>query len=395
MRKLMLFVVMVMLPVQSIGSEAEWPSFMTSSGLTVPDSVLTAVRYAMLNGDVEAYGSLLDEECIFRDFTIQDSCGKEEDLERVAVVFKTITIRTFETNRVDQWTEYGSNMQPPVGARVSDEHPNENWEVLSHSTTCYMSREGDPSVLAMPMNSELKLRKDADTGVWRIVRWTEGIPEPRTQTLELEEGSSENDVEAVHSTEEVQLPQPETEGIVSVEEALSKRRSIREYSDQALSLQEVGQILWAAQGITSPRGFRTAPSAGGKYPIALYLVASNVDGLAPGVYRYDPEAHILRSLMRGDWRRHFYNVAGERLPVLRGAVNLVITATYERTKAKYADSWEQYVHIEVGCVVQNVYLQAEAMGLGTVVIGAFDPDKVKELLGTDLAPLAIMPIGKR
>ena len=193
----------------------------------------------------------------------------------------------------------------------------------------------------------------------------------------------------------MKLPQPKTEGVVSVEEALSGRRSIREYSHQALSLQEVGQILWAAQGITSPRGFRTAPSAGGKYPIVLYLVASNVDGLAPGVYCYDPEAHTLRSLMRGDWRRHFYDVAGERLPVLRGAMNLVITATYERSKAKYADSWEQYVHIEVGCVVQNVYLQAEALGLGTVVLGAFDPDKVKELLGTDLVPLAIMPIGKR
>jgi hypothetical protein len=161
MKKLVLFVAMVMIPVQSIGSEAEWPSFMTPSGLTVPDSVLTAVRYAMLNGDVEAYGSLFDEECVFRDFTIQDSCGKEEDLERVAAVFKTITIRTFETNRVDQWTEYGSNMQPPAGARVSGEHPDENWEVSSHSAICYMSREGDPSVLAISMESELKLRKDA------------------------------------------------------------------------------------------------------------------------------------------------------------------------------------------------------------------------------------------
>jgi SagB-type dehydrogenase family enzyme len=193
----------------------------------------------------------------------------------------------------------------------------------------------------------------------------------------------------------VKLPRPETEGVVSVEEALSKRRSIREYSDQALSLQEVGQILWAAQGVTSPRGFRTAPSAGGKYPIVLYLVASHVRGLSRGIYAYDPEAHVLRLLTRGDWSRSIYDAAREQLPVLRGAVNLVITAAYQRTKAKYAHSWEQYVHIEVGCVVQNVYLQAEALGLGTVVIGAFSPDKVKELLGTDLAPLAIMPIGKR
>jgi len=189
----------------------------------------------------------------------------------------------------------------------------------------------------------------------------------------------------------VKLPPPKTEGVLSVEEALSRRRSVREYSNQALSLQEVGQILWAAQGITSPRGFRTAPSAHGFYPVTLYLVVSHVNGLARGVYVYDPEAHVLRLLTRGDWSRHL----SEQLPVLRGAVNLVITATYERKVAKYADSWEQYFHIEVGCVVQNVYLQAEAMGLGTVVIGAFVPDKVKELLKTDLVPLAIMPIGKR
>jgi len=172
MKELVLFVAMVMLPVQSNGAEVEWPSFMTPSGLTVPDSVLAALRYAMLHGDVDAYGSLLDEGYVFRDPTIDHSCGRGEDLAQVAAVFRDLRIRTFEVNRVDRWTEYGREMNPPPGTKVSDEHPDENWEVFSHSTVCYMSREGDPSVSEMPMDSELKLRKDPDTGFWRIVRWT-------------------------------------------------------------------------------------------------------------------------------------------------------------------------------------------------------------------------------
>ena len=283
---------MMIFPIESSGLGPEWPSFMTPSGLTIPDSVLAALRYAMVNKDVDAYGSLLDEDYVFWDPATADSCGKEKDLELVALVFKTLLVRTFEVDRVDRWTEYGSQMSPPPEAKVSAEHPGENWEVISHSTTCYMSREGDPSVSKMPMDSELKLRKDLDTRVWRIVRWTalpRRSPKPKAERTGLEEPPSGGNVEEVHGDKDVKLPQPKTEGVVSVEEALAKRRSIRKYSDQALSLQEIGQILWAAQGITSPRGFRTAPSAHGFYPITLYLVVSNVTGLTPDVYTYDPD----------------------------------------------------------------------------------------------------------
>ena len=191
------------------------------------------------------------------------------------------------------------------------------------------------------------------------------------------------------------LPQPQDKSPMSVEEALSRRRSIRDFADKPVSLEDVSQILWAAQGITSERGFRTAPSAGALYPLEVYLVASNVDGLEAGLYRYQPSPHALEMLKSGDLKRDLANAALGQSAIVDGAINLVITAVYERTARKYGERAERYVHIEVGHVGQNVCMQVESLGLGTVTIGAFYDDKVKKALGIDEAPLYIMPIGKR
>ncbi len=196
----------------------------------------------------------------------------------------------------------------------------------------------------------------------------------------------------------VKLPSPETTGPMSVEEAILRRRSIRSYTDAPLSLQDISQLVWAAQGITDPaRKFRAAPSAGATYPLEVYIVvgSNGVTGIAEGVYRYDPSEHQLENVLRGDLRSRLADAALGQSCVREAPVNIVIAAVYERTTRRYGDRGIRYVHMEVGHVGQNLYLQAEARGLGMVVVGAFDDDQVQELLQlpTDQKPLYIIPIG--
>jgi len=196
--------------------------------------------------------------------------------------------------------------------------------------------------------------------------------------------------------EAITLPSPSYSGDISVETALQKRRSDRAYRDSPLTLTEVSQLLWAAQGITSESGYRTAPSAGALYPLEVYLVAGKVTDLPAGVYKYRPGGHKLVKIAGDDHRFELAAAALGQQPVGNGALALVLAAVYERTTAKYGRRGVQYVHMEVGHASQNVYLQAESLDLGTVFIGAFDDEKVKGLLNMPDAerPLGIMPIGK-
>ena len=196
--------------------------------------------------------------------------------------------------------------------------------------------------------------------------------------------------------EDITLPTPSYSSSISIETALQQRRSLREYLDIPVTLTEVSQLLWAAQGITGEHGYRTAPSAGALYPLEVYLVAGRVTGLPVGVYKYRPHAHKLVSIAGGDLRSELASDAFGQSPVKDGAIVLVLAAVYERTTAKYGGRGVQYVHMEVGHVAQNVYLQAVSLELGTVFIGAFDNDRVKNLLKMPDAerPLGIMPVGK-
>lgn len=195
----------------------------------------------------------------------------------------------------------------------------------------------------------------------------------------------------------IALPEPRLENNVSTEEALLKRRSVRKYGNKPLTLQEVSQLLWAAQGITGGYGMRTAPSAGALYPIELYLVAGRVDELAAGIYRYRPKGHDLLKLAEGDKRRDLYLAALEQEAVRDGAAAIVIAAVYGRTTVKYGKRGMRYVHMEVGSVAQNIYLQATSLKLGTVFIGAFDDEKVKRVINMqgEEEPFAIMPLGRK
>jgi SagB-type dehydrogenase family enzyme len=193
----------------------------------------------------------------------------------------------------------------------------------------------------------------------------------------------------------IALPQPRFDGDVSLETSVHERRSVRDYSNRPLSLADGGQLLWAAQGVTSRDGGRAAPSAGALYPLELYLVAGDVESLPAGLYRYAPRGHRLQHVGDGDLRKSLAKAALGQSWVRRAPAVLVIAAVYERSAKKYGQRARRYSHIETGHVAQNVYLQAVALGLGTVIVGAFDDAEVQQVLDLpdDHAPLAVMPVG--
>lgn len=195
----------------------------------------------------------------------------------------------------------------------------------------------------------------------------------------------------------IDLPKPKQKSNISLEETLSKRRSIREFSYDALTLNEVSQLLWSAQGITDSKNGRTAPSAGALYPIRVYLVAGKVKNLPTGVYRYEPLKHQLIRTREGDVRESLSEAALGQPWVKNGAVNFVITAVYEITTRKYGERGIRYVHMEAGHVAQNVLLQAVALELGAVPVGAFYDSEVKKVLNLkdNEQPLYIIPLGKK
>jgi len=195
----------------------------------------------------------------------------------------------------------------------------------------------------------------------------------------------------------VSLPDPHLKGEMSLEEAILKRRSRRDFGDSALALAEVSQILWAAQGITDETGLRAAPSAGALYPLDVYVVVGSqgVEGLGEGLYHYLSQSHSLEPTLEGDVRQTLARLSVQQMFIAEAPLSLLITAEYERTTKKYGDRGERYVHMEAGHVAQNVYLQAEALGLGTVTVGAFQDEEISQALDLPptYRPLYVMPIG--
>ena len=194
------------------------------------------------------------------------------------------------------------------------------------------------------------------------------------------------------SSKTISLPEPRT----AVEQALRARRSVRSYKDDPLDLAEVSQILWSAQGITNPRGFRTAPSAGALYPLELYVIAGNVKNLPAAVYKYTPRDHALLEIVSGDRRSDLSRAALRQGSIRKAPAVILFCAVYERTTGKYGQRGIRYVHMEVGHAAQNACLQAIALGLHTAVIGAFRDAEVKTIanLPTDEQPLYFVPVGR-
>ncbi len=193
----------------------------------------------------------------------------------------------------------------------------------------------------------------------------------------------------------IELPSPRTAEGLSVETALSTRRSVRQFAETALSTKEVAQLLWAAQGITRTGGYRTAPSAGALYPLEVFMAIGPGGDLPAGVYRYDPTQHALTKTADGD-RRAELSEAALRQGSVRGApAVMVICAVFQRVTRKYGDRGMQYTFQESGHAAQNVHLQAVSMGLGSVPVGAFRGDPVRRVLGAgeNEVPVYIIPIG--
>ena len=188
----------------------------------------------------------------------------------------------------------------------------------------------------------------------------------------------------------IKLPAPKLDGEVSVEEAISKRRSVRSYSIKDLSLERISQLLWSAQGVTDKsRGFRVAPSAGALYPLEIYL--ANKDGL----FHYRIKDHTLERVSSKDIRRELSSASLGQSSVAQAAVDIIICAVYERITSRYSQRGVRYTDIEVGHVAENVHLQAVALGLASVPIGAFSDDAVSKVLSLpeDEVPLYIIPVG--
>jgi SagB-type dehydrogenase family enzyme len=188
--------------------------------------------------------------------------------------------------------------------------------------------------------------------------------------------------------ESINLPSPRLKGDMSLEEAIAKRRSIRSYSPTPLTLEEISQLLWAAQGITEPnRGLRTAPSAGATYPYEVYIVTNE------GVFHYIPKGHKLEKIKDGNIREDLTASAMGQASVRDAGAVFILSAIYERT-ARYGERAKLFVHLEGGHIAQNILLQAVALKLGSVPVGAFNPERVKEVTGIPEGEVVyLIPVG--
>ena len=182
---------------------------------------------------------------------------------------------------------------------------------------------------------------------------------------------------------------------MSLERCIGQRRSVRSFRDQALTKDELGQLLWAAQGVTGPEGERAVPSAGALYPLELYVIARNVTSLAAGVYRYLADHHELLLAVSGYRRETLIDAVLGQHWVTAAPACICIAAVFERTTVKYGDRGRGYVYLEAGHAAESVMLQAIALGLATTMVGAFSDDEVGRLvcLRPNEIPLCLVPVG--
>ena len=224
---------------------------------------------------------------------------------------------------------------------------------------------------------------------WFAVLWLTSSAHP---------GRAAVDVDRQHRQAAMKLPPPKTIGLITVEEALEQRRTVRAYQSRSLTLNQLSQLLWAAQGLTGDSGYkRAAPSAGALYPMDVYAVLgrNSIAQMEAGVYRYEPKKHALSEIARQDVKDAVAKAALRQMWTAKAPVNLIITAEYRRVTGKYHQRGERYAMIEAGHIGQNIFLQAEALGLKAGIVGAFRDHALKRVLKIPPShePLMIMPVG--
>ena len=196
------------------------------------------------------------------------------------------------------------------------------------------------------------------------------------------------------------LPKAQTDGTVSLEKTIKVRRTIRSFTSQQLTLEQLSQLLWATYGITEERGFKRAAASGGAcYPMDLYAVVGEdgVKGIDAGLYHYQPMGHSVSLVSEGDFREALARASLGQMWMATPPLSLVICAEYVRITSRYGDRGVRYAMIEAGHMGQNIFLQAEALGLGAGIVGAFEDEEVARTVGTTPGhePLLIMPVGHR
>ncbi len=187
----------------------------------------------------------------------------------------------------------------------------------------------------------------------------------------------------------VTLAKPKQDGPMSLEKAVAARRSRRDFLPQPLTLEQISQLTWAAQGQDAHSRYRTVPSAGATYPLELFVVTGD------GLFRYLPAKHALEKLTEQDLRAALASAALGQEFIEAAPLTLVFAAQFSRTTNHYGQRGVRYVYMEAGHAAQNVHLQAEALGLGSVAVGAFDDSSVSKVLSlpNGLEPIYMVVVG--
>ncbi|HNS31841.1 MAG TPA: SagB/ThcOx family dehydrogenase [bacterium] len=193
--------------------------------------------------------------------------------------------------------------------------------------------------------------------------------------------------------EEIKLLIPD--GNKSIISILGKRRSVRSYKDEMISLKDISELLWAICGKNSEWGGRTAPSAGATYPLEIYLMALNVETLEKGLYHYQIEAHALSLFNKGDISRELSSACLNQKMPINAPATVIIAADFGRTVTRYGERGRRYVYMEAGHCGQNLHIAAEFSGFGTVMIGAFKDEDVRKVLGIKEEILYLCPVGRK
>jgi len=187
---------------------------------------------------------------------------------------------------------------------------------------------------------------------------------------------------------QIKLPEPRLKSTISIEECIFERRSIRNFLNQEIELEKISQILWAAQGKKGSK--KTVPSAGASYPLEIYVIIKE-----KGIFLYNFQNHLLRLKQKGKFSKNLANAALNQIFIHEAPLNIIICADYQRTCNRYGSRGKRYVLIEVGHCAQNIHLETVALGLGSVPIGAFEDQSIKEVLKlpNNIEPIYIIPIG--
>jgi len=191
--------------------------------------------------------------------------------------------------------------------------------------------------------------------------------------------------------EVINLPTPDLKGTAQLEQVIAVRRSHRDFSDESLTPEQIGQLAWSAQGQALKGRYRTVPSAGATYPLELFLVSDM------GLFHYILTKHALEKVTDQDLRSPLASAAWSQEFIADAPLTLIFTAEFERTTGRYRQRGIRYVYMEAGHAAQNIHLQAEALGLGSVAVGAFDDAAVSKVLGlpNHLKPIYMVTIGHR